>query len=190
MPASSSDVTLLLNRLSDGNREALDELLPIVYDELRRRAHLQLRGNQPNTLLNTTALVHEAYFKLVDHHEVDWKDRSHFFAVAARAMRQIIVDYARRKNAQKRGGGRPDLPLDEERLRPAKQARDLVALDEALSRLEQIDERQSKTVECRFFGGLTIEETADVLGISATTVKRDWRTAKAWLYREIKRMEG
>lgn len=186
--ATSEDVTRLLSQLSGGNREALDELLPIVYQELRRQAHFQLRGNRPSPTLNTTALVHEAYFKLVDHHAVEWQDRSHFFAVAVRAMRQVIVDHARRKNAQKRGGGQPDLPLEEGRLRPDTQAKVLVALDEALERLEQIDERQSKVVECRFFGGFTIKETADVIGVSPTTVKRDWRTARAWLYRELKRM--
>lgn len=183
-------VTRLLSRLSEGSREALDELLPIVYDELHRQAHYQLRGNRPSNTLNTTALVHEAYFKLVDHHDVDWQDRSHFFAVAVRAMRQVIVDYARRRNAAKRGGGQPDLPLDERYMQPDEQAPNLIAIDEALSRLEKIDERQSKIVECKFFGGLTIEETAEVIGVSPTTVKRDWRTAKAWLYREIKRMQG
>ncbi len=187
MPPSVSHVTRLLEQLSGGDRRALDELLPIVYAELRRQAHYQLRGHRPSPTLNTTALVHEAYVKLVDHHEVDWNDRSHFFAVAVRAMRQVIVDYARRRNAAKRGGGRLDLSFDEAYMHPAAQARDFVALDEALYRLEQIDERQSKIVECRFFGGLTIEETADILGVSPTTVKRDWRTAKAWLYREIRR---
>ncbi len=186
---SSSDVTALLIELRDGDREALDELLPCVYDELHRQAHYQLRGDRPSPTINTTALVHEAYFKLVDHHWVDWQDRSHFFAVAVRAMRQVIVDHARKRQAQKRGGGTPDLPLDEERIRPEAQADRLVALDEALTRLEQLDERQSKVVECRFFGGFKVAETADILDVSPTTVKRDWRTAKAWLHREMKRME-
>ena len=187
--SSSSEVTELLGRLHEGNREALDDLLPLVYDELHRLAHLKLRGDRPGVTLNTTALVHEAYFKLVDHHAVDWQSRSHFFGVAARAMRQVVIDRARRRQAQKRGGDAPKLTLDEERIAPVPQADRLVALDEALDRLETLDERQSRVVELRFFGGLTIEETAAALDVSPSTVKRDWRTAKAWLAREMKRME-
>ena len=167
----------------------LNELLPRVYDELHRQAHYQLRGDRPSPTLNTTALVHEAYFKLVDHHDVEWQDRSHFFAVAVRAMRQVIIDHARRRRAQKRGGDIPDLTLDEGRIQPDEQADRLIALDEALTRLEQFDERQSRVVECRFFGGLQVKETAEVLSVSSSTVKREWRTAKAWLHREMKRME-
>lgn len=186
MADSGTPVTRLLERLSEGDREALDRLFPAIYDELHRLAHLQLRGNRSNTL-KTTALVHEAYFKLVRHHEVDWQDRSHFFAVASRAMRQVLVERARRRNAQKRGGGERPLTLEEERLGSADQDEAIVALDEALGQLEEMDPRQAKVVECRFFAGMTIEETAAVLDVSSATVKRDWRTAKAWLYREMQR---
>ena len=188
--STSPDVTLLLVQLRDGDQGALDALLPQVYDELHRQAHFQLRGERPSPTLNTTALVHEAYFKLVDHHDVDWQDRSHFFGVAVRAMRQVVIDHARQRRAQKRGGGKPDLTLDERQIRPDEQADRLIALDEALSRMEKFDKRQSKVVECRFFGGLTIDETADVLNISASTVIRDWRMAKTWLFREMQRMES
>jgi RNA polymerase sigma factor (TIGR02999 family) len=189
MPNSPSKVTHLLERLREDDREALDALLPLVYDELHRLAHLELRGQGGDVTLRTTALVHEAYDKLVDHHAVDWQSRSHFFGVAARAMRQVIVDRARRRQAQKRGGDAPHLTLDEGRIAVDRQADRLVALDEALDRLAAFDERQGRVVECRFFGGMTIKETADALDISPSTVKRDWRTAKAWLSREIKRIE-
>lgn len=190
MPNSPSTVTHLLERLREEDREALDALLPLVYDELHRLAHLELRGEGPDITLRTTALVHEAYGKLVDHHAVDWQGRSHFFGVAARAMRQVVINRARKRQAQKRGGDAPHLTIDEGRIAVDQQADRLVALDEALDRLAAIDERQSRIVECRFFGGMTIEETAAALDVSPSTVKRDWRTAKAWLSREIKRMES
>ncbi|NBC87167.1 MAG: sigma-70 family RNA polymerase sigma factor [Bacteroidetes bacterium] len=190
MSSSPSEVTHLLERLREEDREALDALLPLVYDELHRLAHLELRGEGPDITLRTTALVHEAYNKLVDHHAVDWQGRSHFFGVAARAMRQVVINRARKRKAQKRGGDAPHLTLDEGRIAVDQQADRLVALDEALDRLAAIDERQSRVVECRFFGGMTIEETAIALDVSPSTVKRDWRTAKAWLAREITRMES
>jgi RNA polymerase sigma factor (TIGR02999 family) len=185
----SNDVTQLLGSLCDGNREAFDELLPLIYDELHRLAHLKLRGNRPGATLNTTALVHEAYFKLVDHHALDWAGRTHFFAVAARAMRQVVIDRARRRQAEKRGGGDTKITLDESRIAIDAQADRLIALDEALDHLARFDEHQAQIVEYRFFGGLTIAETASALDVSASTVKRDWRTAKAWLARQMKRME-
>jgi len=190
MPSSPSEVTHLLERLREEDREALDALLPLVYEELHRLAHLELRGEGPDITLRTTALVHEAYHKLVDNHAVDWQGRSHFFGVAARAMRQVVINRARKRKAQKRGGDAPHLTLDEGRIAVDKQADRLVALDEALDRLAAVDERQSRVVECRFFGGMTIKETATALDVSPSTVKRDWRTAKVWLAREITRMES
>lgn len=178
---SESDVTALLRQLGDGDEAVLDDLLPAVYDELRRIAHNQLRGEGEAHTLRTTELVHEAYLKLVDHHAVDWQDRQHFFAVAARAMRQVLIDHARRSSAQKRGGKGPDVSLDDVTLPRPTRTETLVALDDALDRLAGQDERAVRVVECRFFGGYTIEETADVLGVSPSTVQRDWRAAQAWL---------
>jgi len=185
MSEESSDVTALLVRLSNGEEAALDRLLPAVYDELRRIAHNQLRGERADHTLRTTELVHEAYEKLVEHNAVDWQDRQHFFAVAARAMRQVLVDHARRKTAAKRGGDAPEMPLDDVTLLQETKTEDLIALDDALDRLAAQDERAAKVVECRFFGGYTIAETADVLDVSRSTVKRDWRGARAWLNREL-----
>ncbi len=175
----------MLVQLREGNREVLDRLLPIVYDELRHLARMQLRGGQIKQTLNTTALVHEAYFRLVDHHAVEWQDRSHFFAVASRAMRQVIVEYVRRRNALKRGGGQPRLTLNEGLIGMEARGDDLLALDEALSRLERFAPRQARIVECRYFGGLTVEEAAEALDLSPSTIKRETRSAVAWLYREL-----
>jgi RNA polymerase sigma factor (TIGR02999 family) len=185
MSEGRSDVTRLLVRLSDGDEAVLDELLPAVYDELRRVAHNQLRGEADDHTLRTTELVHEAYFKLVDHASVDWQDRQHFFAVAARAMRQVLVDHARRKAAAKRGGDAPEVPLHRVTLPQETKTEELVALDDALDRLAARDKRAAEVVECRFFGGYTIAETADVLDVSRSTVKRDWRAARAWLNRAL-----
>jgi RNA polymerase sigma factor (TIGR02999 family) len=185
MSEEASEVTVLLARLQEGNDEAFEDLLPIVYDELRRIAHNQLRGERDDHTLRTTELVHEAYFKLVDHDSVDWTNRQHFFAVAARAMRQVLIDHARQKTAEKRGGTAPEVPLGEVTLPQEKGPGELIALDDALDRLAHHDERTAKVVECRFFGSYTIQETADVLGISRATVKRDWRAARAWLNREL-----
>jgi len=180
-----ADVTALLVRLSNGEEAALDALLPAVYDELRRLAHRKLRGERGDLPLRTTELVHEAYLKLVDHPDVDWQDRQHFFAVAARAMRQVLVEHARRRQADKRGGDGPARPLDQVTPSTPRPPAAVLAVDQALDRLADLDERQVRVVECRFFGGYTIAETADVLDVSTSTVERDWRTAKAWLRREL-----
>jgi RNA polymerase sigma factor (TIGR02999 family) len=185
MSDDASHVTALLVRLSNGEEAVLDDLLPAVYEELRRIAHNQLRGEREDHTLRTTELVHEAYLKLVNHNAVDWQDRQHFFAVAARAMRQVLVDHARKKTAQKRGGDAPEVPIDQVTLPRETKTEQLIALDDALGRLAERDERAAKVVECRFFGGYTIEETADVLDVSRSTVKRDWRAAQAWLNREL-----
>lgn len=181
----TSEVTALLVRLRDGDRAALDELLPAVYEELRRLAHRSLRSEDDALTLRTTELVHEAYLKLVDSHAVDWQDRQHFFAVAARAMRQVIVDYARKRTTDKRGGNLPTRPLDEVTPETPRPPIVVLAVHQALERLAEINDRQTRVVECRFFGGYTIDETADVLDVSSSTVQRDWRTAKAWLRREL-----
>jgi RNA polymerase sigma factor (TIGR02999 family) len=186
------DVTDLLGELRQGNRAALDELVPIVYDELRGIASRQLAGERAGHTLQTTALVHEAFLKLVGLDRIDWQGRAHFFAVAARLMRQILVDYAERRGAQKRGGGLVRVPLDEGTLTVAPggasegaQLDSLVSLDAALRRLETTDARQGRVVECRFFAGMSVEETAEALEVSPGTVKRDWRLARAWLNREL-----
>jgi len=188
MPASG-DITALLVAASDGDRAALDALFPVLYDELHRLAGAQRRRRQADYTVNTTALVHEAYLKLVRQEQVSWKNRGHFFALAAKAMRQILLDYARKRQAAKRGGDADRVSLDAApevaNPVPAESADELVALDEALKKLERISERQSRVVECRFFAGLPVEETAEALGISEATVKRDWRLASAWLRREI-----
>jgi RNA polymerase sigma factor (TIGR02999 family) len=179
------EVTKLLRELGQGRSTAFDDLIPLVYDRLQQIARRSLRGNRDVSLLRTTELVHEAYERLVDHHAVDWNDRTHFFAVAARAMRQVLVEYARRENAQKRGGNVPHVSVDDVPPASPPPSVSVLALNDALNRLEQLDARQAKVVEGRFFAGMTIEETAQMLGVSASTVKRDWRTARAWLAREL-----
>lgn len=179
------DTTQLLRELSRGRREALDGLMPLVYEELRRIAHAQLRRERPGHTLSTTAVVHEAYLRLIDIEQVEWQDRAHFFAMAARVMRRILIDYARAKKREKRGGGAVHVPLAEALDVPARQAEDLVALNEALERLEALSERHCRVVECRCFVGLSVEETAAVLGTSPATVKRDWAFSRAWLNREL-----
>lgn len=178
---SDGDITGLLAALREGDRAALDRLFPLVYRELHDRAHGQLARHRPGDTLSTTALVHEAYLKLTDSAHQTYQDRVHFFAVASRAMRQILVDYARRRMAVKRGGA-PPVTLDPEVVGDPGRPEELVALDEALVRLEALDERLARTVEMRFFGGLSVEETAAALGVSPRTVKRDWRKARAVLY--------
>ena len=178
-------ITDLLVQLRDGNPEAMDQLLPLVYAELRLMAHRQLNSERPGHTLGTTGLVHETYFKLVDQAQVEWKDRAHFLAVAARAMRRILVDYARRYRAVRRGGGLQRVPLTEDAT-AAERGEVLEALDEALERLAQLNHRLSQVVECRFFGGLTEEETAAALGVTARTVERDWAKARGWLYVELR----
>jgi RNA polymerase sigma factor (TIGR02999 family) len=188
-------VTRLLHELRGGNRQALGELLPLVYDELHRAAKRQRQRWEGDETLNTTALVHEAYLRLVDQSAPEWQSRAHFFAVASKAMRQILINYAKRKSTAKRGGGRPRIPLHavEASLRadPSEARSDaLLALDESLSRLEKHDRSLGRIVECRFFGAMTIEDTAEALGISPATVSRGWSMAQAWLYRDLKRSLG
>lgn len=180
----AQDVTALLHDLR-GDANAVDALMPVVYEELRGIARRQLRHERPGHTLSTTALVHEAYVRLVDQTRVEWQDRAHFFAVAARAMRRILVDHARRRTAQKRGGNQQPIPLDEAQLAMDAQADLLLSLDEALDRLAAFSERLAQVVELRFFGGMTEEETAEALGLSARTVRRDWVKAKAWLFKEL-----
>ena len=188
---SQETVTRLLHDLRSGNRSALGELFTLVYEELHIRAKRQRERWQGDLTLNTTALVHEAYLKLVDQTEAEWESRVHFLRAAAKAMRHILVDYARRRRAEKRGGNVQKLSLEEvkktleETVLAEEQGEALVVLDRALQRLEQVSERESQIVECRFFGGMTVQETAITLGISPTTVKRDWAMAQAWLYREM-----
>jgi RNA polymerase sigma factor (TIGR02999 family) len=179
------DVTHLLIQWSKGDSAALDALVPLVYDELRRQAQLYLNREKPGHTLSSTALVHEAYLRLVKQKGVAWQNRAHFFGVAARMMRRILVDHARRNGYAKRGGGAMTLSLDETMTPAPEREINLVALDDALDTLAKLDERQSRMVELRFFGGLSIEETSEVLGLSAPTVKREWASARAWLYREI-----
>lgn len=183
-------ITRLLHRMSEGDPDAFDRLVPLVYDELRAMAHHKLRFERADHTLNTTALVHEAYFKLADQQRVEWQDRVHFFAVAAQAMRRILVDYARRIQAQKRGGEMTRVPiqkaLDEAALVfSEEQAPRLLALDQALRQLEAFNERGCRVVEYRIFGGLTHAEVADVMGLSLSTVRRAWTAAKTWLRREM-----
>ena len=177
-------MSTLLQAWSDGNQAALDQLTPIVYRELHRLARYYLRGERPGHSLQTTALVNEAYLRLTDYKRMRWENRAHFFAVSAQLMRRILVDHARHHN-QKRGAGIPHLPLDETAVVGADRPEDLVALDDALQALARFDGRKARVIELRFFGGLSVEETAEVLKISAVTVMRDWTTARAWLHREM-----
>jgi RNA polymerase sigma factor (TIGR02999 family) len=170
-----------------GDKEALDKLMPAVYDELRRQAARYLRRERAGHTLQTTALIHEAYVRLVDQRNVQWQNRAHFFGIAAQMMRRILVDHARTKKRAKRGGSDVKISLADATILVKEQDLDVVALDEALTRLAEIDEQQSRVVELRFFSGLTVEETAEVMGISPATVKRDWSMAKAWLHRELSR---
>lgn len=188
-PASTPQtITRMLREWSDGDREALDNLLPFVYDELRRQAAHYMRRERADHTLQTTALIHEAYLKLIDQRETDWASRTHFFAIAAQAMRRILVDYARKKHREKRGGAGRDLPLEEVALVVSEEKSvDLIALDEALTRLEKKDRQQARVVELRYFSGLTLEETAEALHISRATAAQDWSLAKAWLRRELSR---
>ncbi len=179
------ETTQLLEALVQGDRSAMDRLLPIVYEELRRLAQKQLFNERSDHTFNTTDLVHEAYLKLVKLDRIQWQNRAHFFAIAAQAMRNILVNYAVKRKAQKRGGGQEKIALDEALVMSEQRAEALLALDEALTQLQAFSERQHRIVECRFFGGLNIQETAEVLGISPATVKRDWNIARAWLNRAL-----
>jgi RNA polymerase sigma factor (TIGR02999 family) len=179
------DVTQLLENWSNGDREALERLMPLVYDELHRLARRYLRRERSDHTLQSTALVHEAYLKMVDQKNVRWQNRAHFFGVAAQSIRHILVDHARSHLAAKRGAGAAKLSLDEAIGVPEKREVDLLALDQALKGLAVLDPQQGRIVELRFFGGLSIDETAEVLHISPATVKRDWVMAKAWLYQNL-----
>jgi RNA polymerase sigma-70 factor, ECF subfamily len=184
---AAGDISTLLRAWSDGDRNALERLTPIVYDELHRLARRYMRRERPGQTLQTTALVNEAYMRLVDYSRMQWQDRAHFFAVSSQLMRRILVDRARRRNL-KRGGGAPHVSLDEVAVVggwDADSGGNLAALDDALNALALLDPRKVQVVEMRFFGGLTLEETAEVLKVSPVTVRRDLRTAKAWLYREL-----
>jgi len=180
------EITALLVELREGRRDAMDRLVPLVYRELRRIAHGQLSVERTGHTLDTTALVHEAYLRLVDLDRIEWRDRAHFFSVAAGSMRRILIEYARSYRAAKRGGGLHPLPLDEGAIAVQERADTLIALDEALTRLTALDERQARVVECRFFAGLTDEETAEALGITARNARRDWVKARGWLYQEVR----
>jgi len=185
-PESSPNVTQLLKDWSAGDTRVLDNLMPLVYEELRRQASRFLRKERAGHTLQTTALIHEAYLKLIDQKSVEWQNRAHFFAIASTAMRRILVDHAKTRHREKRGGAAENLPLDEAlQISSKEKSVDLVALDEALTRLAAFDERQARIVELRYFSGLDNDETATVLGVSNATVRRDWNFAKAWLRQEI-----
>jgi RNA polymerase sigma factor (TIGR02999 family) len=188
MATQTHAVTDMLQEWSgSGNREALDKLIPIVYDELRRQASRYLQHERHGHTLQTTALVHEVYVRLIDQVEVPWQNRAHFFAIAAEMMRRILVDHARKRRAVKRGGDALKLTLYEASFESGERDLDLIAVDEALTKLIALDPHQGRVVELRFFGGLNVEETAEVLGVSSRTVKRDWQVAKSWIRRELRR---
>jgi len=184
MAALPQEITQLLKNWSDGDKAALDELVPLVYPELRRLARAYMGKERTGHTLQTSALINEAYLRLVDQQTVHWQNRTHFFAVAAQVMRHILVDHARKYRYQKRGGGAEHIPLDELSMLCDEQAAELIALDDALQRLAAIDLRKSQIVELRFFGGLTVDETAEVMKLAPITIMREWRTAKAWLSKE------
>ena len=183
--ATQKSITQLLVAWSDGDRAALDELVPLVHSELRRIARNYMRGERKGHTLQTTALVNEAYVRLVDQKQVRWQNRAHFLAIASELMRRILVDYARRRQSQKRGADALQVTLGDAETLPWERTPDLVALDEALTSFAKIDERRCRVVELKFFGGLSIEETAEVLKVSPTTVERDWTIAKAWLHKTL-----
>ena len=183
---SPQQLTQLLQRWSHGDNAALADLTPLVYEELSRLAHHFMQGQRPNHTLQTTALVNEAYLRLADQTDSNWQSRAHFFAVAARAMRQILVSYARSNRAQKRGGGAAMIELDEAAIVSPEQSREIVDLHEALERLAALDARKAQVVELKYFGGLNYDEMAEVLKISRITARRDWEFAKVWLYTELR----
>jgi len=186
-PKAPSEVTLLLQGWRNGDNKALDRLLPLVYKELRRQAHFQLRNERPNHTLQSAALVHEAYLRLVGLRAPQWESRTHFFAIAAQLMRQILVDYARRRGAAKRGRSICNLSLQDAMIAPRQTGVDVLALDDALQALAKIDVRQSRVVELRFFAGLSLGEISEALEVGTATVQRDWTAARAWLHREMSR---
>ena len=180
------EVTRLLFDLSNGNRQAVDMLMPLVYKEMHQLAHVHLRKERPDHTLNATALVHEAYIKLIDQDKITWQNRAHFFGIASQAMRRILINYANGRIAQKRGGNPAFVTFDDDKMKRDSKPEELIALDEALKKLEALNERQSKIIEHWFFVGLNHDEIAEVLNVSVPTVRRDFRLAKAWLSRELK----
>jgi RNA polymerase sigma-70 factor (ECF subfamily) len=184
-PVSTHEVTRLLQAWGAGDEGALERLMPLVYKELHRLAHHYMAGEQPGQTLQTTALVHEVYLRLVDVNHINWQDRAHFYAICARLMRRILIDFARSRNYQKRGAQFPHIQLEEAATVSAVAGAELLAVDEALKQLAKFDQRKSEVVELRFFGGLTVEEVAAALKVSPETVMRDWKLAKAWLLREL-----
>jgi RNA polymerase sigma factor (TIGR02999 family) len=185
--SAAHSVTQLLEQWNNGDREALEKLMPLVYEQLRKMAKRYMRQQNPGHTLQTTALIHEAYLRMVPQKEKQFENRAHFFAVAAQAMRHILVDYARQRHTAKRGGGVRPISLEEAAIVTHERAAELIAFDEALKQLQTLSMRQSRVVELRYFGGLTIKETAAVLGVSPTTVEEDWGFAKTWLLREMRR---
>jgi RNA polymerase sigma factor (TIGR02999 family) len=191
VPDADSDVTALLVKLRAGNRDVAGQLVPLIYDELRRIAGAQMRRERAGHTLQATAVVHEAYLRLAGEREIQWQNRAHFFAIAARAMRQVLLDYARQRHAGKRGReGAQKVEIDVGLLAGENRIEDIVALDEVVTRLSELDQQQGRIVELRFFAGLSVEETAEAMGISDSTVKREWRLAKAWLHRELAAAES
>jgi RNA polymerase sigma factor (TIGR02999 family) len=184
--SSSKEVTQLLVNISNGNQSAYQDLFPLVYGELKRIANIQLNKEYGEHTLSRTELVHETYMKLVDQTKINYNDRKHFYAIAARSIRQILVDYARMKKADKRGGGNKDLTFEEGELDVVDDSSQIIAMDSLLNELMELDERLGKIVELRFFAGLNIDDTADLLGISTSTANRDWKKAKGWLYQQFK----
>ena len=182
---SQQEITELLQACSNGERDAYDRLIPLVYDDLRAIAHNRLSLERPDHTLNTTGIVHDAYINLVDQAKATWRDRGHFFAVSSKVIRNLLIDHARGRKAAKRGGGAIHLPLEEQLKGDEPRTVDLLALDEALAKLGENDERLERLVECRFFGGLSMEETAEALGISLRTTEREWRRARAYLYKAL-----
>jgi RNA polymerase sigma factor (TIGR02999 family) len=187
---STQEITQLLAAWNHGDRAALERLTPLVHTELHRLAKRYMAGERRGHILQTTALVNEAFMRLIDWQNVEWQNRAHFFGLAAQIMRRILVDFARARNREKRGGGEIEVSLSEAAKVPSKRSADLVALDDALQTLEKLDPRQARVVELRFFAGLNLEETAEVLRVSLSTVRRDWSLAEAWLYRELNRGGG
>ena len=190
MASRSNEISVLLADWTSGDQTAKDKLIPFVYDQLRRLARRQLAQERPNHTLQATALVNEAYLLLVDQPDVRWQNRGHFFALAAQVMRHILVDHARKRGRAKRGGGGQHVSLDEALIVSGERAAELVALDDALTDLAAIDPRRSQVVELRYFGGLSVEETAEVLNVSPVTVMRDWTAARAWLYRAVSKAKS
>lgn len=180
-----SDVTRILSRMADGDPDAMDRLFPLVYEELRDLARREMHREREGHTLNATAVVHEAYLRLAELDQISWEGRAHFFGAAAMAMRRVLIGYARSRNAQKRGSGAVPVPIEDVVVAAMERPADVLALDEALSRLEELNPRQARVVECRFFAGMNIDETAAVLGTSNATVRRDWSVARAWLNREL-----